>query len=67
MIVTDNGMTMIKGEHSEVICDILTMLEAINKAVEKGDIDNQDLYAMVSTAPEVITKFCNNLTNSIHK
>lgn len=43
------------------------MLEAINKAVENGDIDNDDLYAMVSTAPEVITKFCINLTNSIHK
>lgn len=60
-------MTMLEGKHSEVICDILTMLEAINKAVETGDIDNDDLYAMVSTAPEVITKFCNNLTNSIHK
>lgn len=67
MIVSKNGLTMMEGKHSEVIADILSIIEGVNKALENGDMDSEDLYTMVSIAPETITKFCNNCIDSIHK
>ena len=60
-------MTTITGEHSEVLSDILATLNAVNRAVEEGDLDNEDLYTMFDTAPEVITTFTKNFVKATHK
>ena len=60
-------MTAITGEHGEVLSDILATLDAVNRAVEEGDLDNEDLYAMFDTAPEVITTFTKNFVKATHK
>ena len=67
MIISKHGMTAITGEHGEVLSDILATLDAVNRAVEEGDLDNEDLYAMFDTAPEVITTFTKNFVKATHK
>lgn len=67
MIVSKHGITAITGEHGEVLSDILATLNAVNRAVEEGGIDNEDLYVMFDTAPEVITTFTKNFLKATHK
>ena len=58
---------MMEGTHGEVMSDILSILESVNKAIEKGDIDNDDLFAMFETAPDTITTFTKNFVKATHK
>ena len=67
MIISKHGMTMMDGNRPEVMSDILSILNAVNTAVEKNEIDNEDLYAMFETSPEVVTTFTKNFVKATHK
>lgn len=60
-------MTMLEGKHGEVLTDILSILDAVNRAVEANDIDNEDLYAMFETSPDTVTTFTKNFVKATHK
>lgn len=60
-------MTMMDGNRPEVMSDILSILDAVNTAVEKSEIDNEDLYDMFETAPDVVTTFTKNFVKATHK
>ena len=58
---------MIEGTHGEVMADILVILNTLNKEIEKGTINNDDILAAFEEAPDVITTFTKNFVKATHK
>lgn len=67
MVKSENGIVQFDGRHGIVLADIISILDAVNVAVEQGDIDNDDLYAMFESSPETFTVFTKNFVKATHK
>lgn len=57
MINVIHGHCQMIGREGEIVLDIFTVLEAVNRAVDNGDIDRMALIAMFEMEPKTLTSF----------